>query len=199
MRPFCCGYTNTQKNATTGIRRSTNTSDLLVAWLLLPMNGFIFVLSMVIMKQSITFCLIVATLILFGSCSKKNNNTSFNATMTATVGANSFTSTSTGAVQGTIGGVNDLTITGKSSSILIAIDVWGYNNATGSFPISTTMTSGTSTASYNPGSTLSTQVNAVHGNVTITSTSGGVITGTFNFVASDSTTVSGGNFSVKTL
>ncbi len=151
------------------------------------------------MKKSIPFGVIVVVVILFASCSKKSNNTSFTATMTATVGGSSFTSNTTGAVQGTIGGVNDLTITGNSGSIMIIIDVWGYNNATGNFPISTNMTSGTSTASYNPGSTLSTQMNAVHGTVTITNISGGVITGMFDFVASDSTNVSGGNFSVKSL
>ena len=152
------------------------------------------------MKKSIAFCLVIATGILFGGCSKKSNNTTFTSTMTATVGGNSFTSNSTGAVQGTVGGINDLTITGKNNSILIVIDVWGYNNATGIFPIDTISSSGGSTASYNPGSTLSTQKSAVHGNVTITAvSSGGVISGTFNFVASDSTNVSGGNFAVKPL
>lgn len=152
------------------------------------------------MKKSIAFCVVIATIILFGGCSKKSNNTStVTSTMTATISGNNFTSNSTGAVQGTIGGVNDLTITGKSNSILITIDVWGYNNAPGSFPINTSMTSGTSTASYNPGSTLSTQKDAVHGNVTITGISSGAISGTFSFVASDSTDVSSGNFTVKPL
>lgn len=151
------------------------------------------------MKKSISFCVIVATITLISSCSKKSNSTTFTSTMTATINGNSFTSNSTGAVQGTIGGVNDLTISGKSNSILILINVWGFNSAPGSFPISTTNASGTSTASYNPGTTLSTQENAVHGNVTITSISGGVIYATFNFVASDSTNVSGGNLAVKAL
>jgi hypothetical protein len=119
--------------------------------------------------------------------------------MTATINGNSFTSTSTGAVQGNTGGVNDLTITGKSSSILIVIDLFGFNNAAGSFPIRATGSSGTSTASYNTGTTFGTQKNAVHGNVTVTGVSGGVISGTFNFVASDSANVSNGNFAVKAL
>jgi hypothetical protein len=152
------------------------------------------------MKKSIAFSLLVATIILLDGCSKKSsNNTSAPSTMTATVGGSNFTSNTTGAVQGTIGGVNDLTITGMNSSIQIVIDVWGYNNATGSFPINTTMASGTSTASYNPGTTLGTQKAAVSGNVTITGISGGAITGTFNFVATDSTNVSNGNFTVKPL
>ena len=119
--------------------------------------------------------------------------------MTATINGNSFTSTSTGAVQGNVGGGNDLTITGKNSSILIVIDLLGFSNAAGSFPISATGASGTSTASYNTGTTLSTQKNAVHGNVTVTGVSGGVISGTCNFIASDSANVSSGNFAVKPL
>jgi len=152
------------------------------------------------MKRYFTYCLAIMISFLFVACSKKNTNTKPAASMTATVGGTNFISTTTGAVQGLIGGVNDLTITGNNGSDLITLDVWGYNHSAGSFPISASSSSGTSAASYNTGSTLATQKDAVYGTVTITNvSSGGTITGNFNFVASDSTHVSNGNFTVTPL
>lgn len=151
------------------------------------------------MKKSITLCIVATSIVLLVSCIKKSNGTSYTSTMTSTIGGSNYTANSVGGLQGTINGVNDLTITGTNGSIMIVLNVWGYNNAPGSFPIGTSSAAGTSTASYNPGTTLSTQKSAVRGNVTITGISGGVVSGTFNFVATDSTNVSNGNFAVKLL
>lgn len=139
-------------------------------------------------KYLVTIVAVALALINTGCAKKSDNKATITQYMTATISGNTFTASTVAAVTGTVGGANMITISGTSGTQEIDLSIIGYNNIPANFPMTF---SGTGATLTQDGKTFLQQA---YGEIDITTISGKTITGKFNFVATDSTSVTNGTF-----
>lgn len=150
------------------------------------------------MKKILTLAIVAILCIgAVTGCKKSDSGSSYS--MKATVGTTAFNVSNSYA---TING-NILSISGNSGSSTstyaapyLTVVLYDYTN-TGTYTIDTTATSPNVAATYAPDLTISDFKLSHTGSVTISSVTSTQVVGTFNFVLTDGSTITGGTFTAK--
>jgi hypothetical protein len=152
------------------------------------------------MKRIMTLsAILMLGLVFFAGCSKKSDSPSYS--MKATIGGTAFSVTNCYAVLNN--GV--LSITGSSGTSTSGTTPPFFTVVINTYTTATTYTLDTTALVPNIGGTYSPTLNiadmkgAKSGSVTISSASSSSYTGTFNFILTDGTAVTGGTFTAKKL
>jgi len=150
------------------------------------------------MKKSLLAFAIVCTSAMFSSCTPASSP-SPSYTMTATAGGTSFSGTKCMAAEVSPNlGISATTVTGGvAGPPQINISVVNWSGGTGTYTFGT-VTAGTHFAQYIASSGSLTKTSS-SGSVTITNVSSTEIKGTFNFICTDGTAITGGSFTAERL
>lgn len=147
-------------------------------------------------KLFFTSLVFAAFTLVVSSCSKSSDSSSSSSSysMTATVNGSAWSATNVTATENTIGGNDNLSITGlTSSNSTITLSIIGYSSPT-TYSISPGSNGGMYSVSGTSGLTAS-----ISGSITITSKTTTAVQGTFSFTCMDSTKVTSGTFTAKML